>query len=115
MTKWNEPADSISEDKSSHLQQYYNDDAFYMSSDRLYQGQDDEFSALYGPIQTVAGRYYVSFPYTAWINNFPDELAFLSEQMLFPVIMQERNPLCHTYQFVYRKWHWFCTAVPIIN
>ncbi|CAD7082387.1 unnamed protein product [Hermetia illucens] len=46
--------DSISEDKSSHLQQYYNDDAFYMSSDRLYQGQDDEFSALYGPIQTVA-------------------------------------------------------------
>ncbi|XP_055846536.1 zwei Ig domain protein zig-8 isoform X1 [Episyrphus balteatus] len=46
--------DSIDTEKNSILQQYYNDDTFYISSDRVYQGSDDEFAGLYGPIQTVA-------------------------------------------------------------
>lgn len=37
------------------MQQYYNDDAFYIAADRVYQSSDDEFAGMFGPIQTVAG------------------------------------------------------------
>ncbi|XP_036335501.1 uncharacterized protein LOC118745941 [Rhagoletis pomonella] len=46
--------DTIDDETSSFLQQYYNDDAFYISSDRIYQSGDDEFAGMFGHIQTVA-------------------------------------------------------------
>ncbi|XP_054734552.1 uncharacterized protein LOC129242015 [Anastrepha obliqua] len=46
--------DTIDDETSSLLQQYYSDDAFYISSDRIYQSSDDEFAGMFGHIQTVA-------------------------------------------------------------
>ncbi|XP_011183618.2 uncharacterized protein LOC105212934 isoform X1 [Zeugodacus cucurbitae] len=46
--------DTIDDETSSLLQQYYSDDAFYISSDRIYQASDDEFAGMFGHIQTVA-------------------------------------------------------------
>ncbi|EDW19554.2 uncharacterized protein LOC6583410 isoform X1 [Drosophila mojavensis] len=46
--------DLIDEETSSVMQQYYNDDAFYIAADRVYQSSDDEFAGMFGPIQTVA-------------------------------------------------------------
>lgn len=49
--------DSIEDEKNKVLEQYLNDDTFYISSDRLYQGNndDDEFAGMYGPVKSVAG------------------------------------------------------------
>ncbi|XP_037935197.1 zwei Ig domain protein zig-8 [Teleopsis dalmanni] len=46
--------DIIDSEKNDLLQQFYNDDSFYISSDRIYQSNDDEFAGMFGPIQTVA-------------------------------------------------------------
>ncbi|EDW80074.2 uncharacterized protein Dwil_GK24089 [Drosophila willistoni] len=46
--------DLIDAETSSTMQQYYNDDAFYIAADRVYQSSDDEFAGMFGPIQTVA-------------------------------------------------------------
>ncbi|XP_067648116.1 uncharacterized protein dpr10 [Eurosta solidaginis] len=46
--------DTIDDETSSLLQQYYSDDAFYISSDRIYQSSDDEFAGMFGHIQKVA-------------------------------------------------------------
>lgn len=51
--------DMIDEETSNLMQQYYNDDAFYIAADRVYQSSDDEFAGMFGPIQTVAGLYQV--------------------------------------------------------
>lgn len=48
-------SDIIDEETSSMMQQYFNDDAFYIAADRVYQSSDDEFAGMFGPIQTVAG------------------------------------------------------------
>lgn len=54
--------DMIDEETSNLMQQYYNDDAFYIAADRVYQSSDDEFAGMFGPIQTVAGWYLVHTP-----------------------------------------------------
>ncbi|KAH8266211.1 hypothetical protein KR038_009310, partial [Drosophila bunnanda] len=46
--------DLIDAETSNMMQQYYNDDAFYIAADRVYQTSDDEFAGMFGPIQTVA-------------------------------------------------------------
>ncbi|XP_017108996.2 uncharacterized protein dpr10 isoform X1 [Drosophila bipectinata] len=46
--------DLIDAETSNVMQQYYNDDAFYIAADRVYQSSDDEFAGMFGPIQTVA-------------------------------------------------------------
>lgn len=49
--------DSIEDERNKVLEQYLNDDTFYISSDRVYQGNndDDEFAGMYGPVKSVAG------------------------------------------------------------
>lgn len=49
--------DSIEDERNKVLEQYLNDDTFYISSDRVYQGnnEDDEFAGMYGPVKSVAG------------------------------------------------------------
>lgn len=51
----------IDEETSNLMQQYYNDDAFYIAADRVYQSSDDEFAGMFGPIQTVAGLYLLQY------------------------------------------------------
>lgn len=48
-------ADLIDAETSDIMQQYYNDDAFYIAENRVYQSSNDEFAGMFGPIQTVAG------------------------------------------------------------
>lgn len=39
------------------MQQFYNDDSFFITNDRIYQSGDDEFAGMFGPLQTVAGWF----------------------------------------------------------
>ncbi|XP_070070900.1 uncharacterized protein dpr10 isoform X4 [Drosophila takahashii] len=48
--------DLIDAETSDMMQQYYNDDAFYIAENRVYQSSNDEFAGMFGPIQTVADR-----------------------------------------------------------
>ncbi|KAM7355771.1 defective proboscis extension response 10 isoform 2-T3 [Cochliomyia hominivorax] len=46
--------DTLDTEQYDTLQQFYNDESFFISNDRIYQSADDEFAGMFGPIQTVA-------------------------------------------------------------
>lgn len=47
--------DTLDSEQYDMLQQFYNDDSFVISNDRIYQSADDEFAGMFGPVQPVAG------------------------------------------------------------
>ncbi|XP_075160527.1 defective proboscis extension response 10 isoform X2 [Haematobia irritans] len=46
--------DFLDSEQNDMMQQFYNDDSFFISNDRIYQSGDDEFAGMFGPIQTIA-------------------------------------------------------------
>ncbi|XP_065360799.1 uncharacterized protein dpr10 [Calliphora vicina] len=46
--------DTLDTEQYDTLQQFYNDESFVISNDRIYQSADDEFAGMFGPIQPVA-------------------------------------------------------------
>ncbi|XP_046807009.1 uncharacterized protein LOC111675084 isoform X1 [Lucilia cuprina] len=46
--------DTLDSEQYDTLQQFYNDESFVISNDRIYQSADDEFAGMFGPIQPVA-------------------------------------------------------------
>ncbi|KAL9904756.1 defective proboscis extension response 10 isoform 4-T10 [Glossina fuscipes fuscipes] len=46
--------DILNNEQNDMLLQFYNDDSYVISNDRIYQSGDDEFAGMFGPLQTVA-------------------------------------------------------------
>uniref|UniRef100_A0A1I8MMM2 Ig-like domain-containing protein n=1 Tax=Musca domestica TaxID=7370 RepID=A0A1I8MMM2_MUSDO len=46
--------DTLDTEQNDMMQQFYNDDSFFITNDRIYQSGDDEFAGMFGPLQTVA-------------------------------------------------------------
>ncbi|XP_073837637.1 defective proboscis extension response 10 isoform X2 [Musca autumnalis] len=46
--------DTLDSEQNDMMQQFYNDESFIITNDRVYQSGDDEFAGMFGPLQTVA-------------------------------------------------------------